>query len=144
MTPSIDQALHQFLTLLLIWTVLPILTFYLIARVFHRAFATGAARQQRSCPTLGLASVITLRPISPEVALFPDFWISNIPRYFWFAFSFCVLWIIDFRHLCLQLTNLPFLCFRPGVSFSLHFIFPFPEFILQSGQVGYYWLVPIT
>ena len=47
-TPSIYQVLHQFLTLLLIWTLLPNLTFYLIARSFHRTFATGAACQQRT------------------------------------------------------------------------------------------------
>ena len=55
--------------------------FYLIARGFHRTFATGAACQQRtltppdtwSCPTLGLASVLMLRPISPELVLFLDF-----------------------------------------------------------------------
>ena len=97
-TPSIDQALHQFLTLLLIWTLLPNLTFYLIARGFHRTFATGAVCQQRtlippdtwSCPTLGLASVLMLRPISSELALFPDFWVSNIARYFCFFF---LLWV---------------------------------------------------
>ena len=73
--------------------LLPNLTFYLIARGFHRTFAMGAACQQRtltppdtwSCPTLRLKSVLMLRPISPELALFPDFCISNIPRYFWFA-----------------------------------------------------------
>ena len=73
-TLSIDQAFHQFLTL--------------IARGFHRTFATGAACQQRtltppttlSCPTLGLASVLMLRPISLELVLFPDFWVLNIPR----------------------------------------------------------------
>ena len=37
-------------------------------------------------PTLGLASVLMLRPISPELVLSPDFWISNIPRYFCFFF----------------------------------------------------------
>ena len=55
--------------------------FYLIARGFHRTFATGAACQKRtltppdtwSCSTLGLASVLMLRPISPELVLFPDF-----------------------------------------------------------------------
>ena len=95
-TPSIDQALHQFLTLLLILTLLPNLTFYLIARGFHRTFATGAACQQRtltppdtwSCPTLGLASVLMLRPISSELVLFLDFWVSNIPRYFCFCLVF--------------------------------------------------------
>ena len=63
---------------LLIWTLLPNLTFYLIVRGFHRTFATGAARQQRtltplntwSCPTLGLACVLMPRPNSPELVLF--------------------------------------------------------------------------
>ena len=78
---------------LLIWTLLPNLTFYLIVQGFHTTYATGAACQQRtltppdtwSCPTLGLACVLMSRPISPELVLSPDFWISNIPRYFCFA-----------------------------------------------------------
>ena len=78
---------------LLIWTLLPNLTFYLIVHGFHRTYATGAACQQRtltppdtwSCPTLGLAFVLMSRPISPELVLSPDFWISNTPRYFSFA-----------------------------------------------------------
>ena len=57
---------------------------------FHRASATGVASRQGtltppdtwSCPTLGLASVLMLRPISPELVLFLDFWVSNIPRKF--------------------------------------------------------------
>ena len=77
-TPSIDQTLHQFLTLLLISTLLPNLTFYLTVRGFHRTFATGALCQHRtltppdtwSRPTLGLACVIMLRPISPGLVLF--------------------------------------------------------------------------
>ena len=81
---------------LLIWTFLPNLTLYLIVRGFHRTFATGAACQQRtltpsdtwSCPTLGLACVLMSRPISREIVLFPDFWVSNMPRYFSFA-SLC-------------------------------------------------------
>ena len=79
---------------LLIWTLLPNLTFYLIVQGFHRTYATGAACQQRtltppdtwSCPTLGLACVLMSRPISPELVLSPDFWISNTPRYFSFAY----------------------------------------------------------
>ena len=39
-----------------------------------------------SCPTLGLACVLMSRPISPELVLSPDFWISNTPRYFSFAY----------------------------------------------------------
>ena len=78
---------------LLIWTLLPNLTFYLIVQGFHRTYATGAACQQRtltppdtwSCPTLGLACVLMSRPISSELVLSPDFWISNTPRYFSFA-----------------------------------------------------------
>ena len=81
---------------LLIWTLLPNLTFCLIVQGFHRTYATGAACQQRtltprdtwSCPTLGLACVLMSRPISPELVLSPDFWISNTPRYFSFAFDF--------------------------------------------------------
>ena len=81
---------------LLIWTLLPNLTFYLIVWGLHRTFATGAACQQRtltppdtwSCPTLGLACVLMSRPISLEHVLFSDFWVSNIPRYFCFATNF--------------------------------------------------------
>ena len=60
---------------------LPNLTFYPIARGFHRIFATGVACQQRtltppdtwSCLTFGPESVLMLRPISPELVFFPDF-----------------------------------------------------------------------
>ena len=83
---------------LLICTLLPNLTFYLIVQGFHRTYATGAACQQRtltppdtwSCPTLGLACVLMSRLISPELVLSPDFRISNTPRYFSFA---CSHWI---------------------------------------------------
>ena len=88
-TPSIDQALHQFLTLLLILTLLPNLTFYLIARGFHRRFATGAACQQRtltppdtwSCLTLGLANVLLLRPMSHSTFRKYILYIFNNHRY---------------------------------------------------------------
>ena len=87
--PSVDQTLHQFLTLLLISALLPNLTFYPIVRGFHRTIAPGAACQQRtltppvtwSCPTLGLTCVLMLKPISPELVLFPDVWVSNICRF---------------------------------------------------------------
>ena len=73
---------------LLIWTLLPNLTFYLIVQGFHRTYATGAACQQRtltppdtwSCPTLGLACVLM-----SWTCLVSGFWISNTPRYFSFA-----------------------------------------------------------
>ena len=94
-TPSIGETLHQFFYPLLIWTSLLNLTFCLIVWGFHRRFATGAPYQQKtltctpadtwSCPTLGLAYVLMSRQISPELILFPDFWVSNIPRYFCFS-----------------------------------------------------------
>ena len=73
---------------LLIWTLLPNLTFYLIVQGFPRTYSTGAAYQQRtlsppdtwSYPTLGLACVLMSRPISPALVCF-----RNIPRYFSFA-----------------------------------------------------------
>ena len=82
---------------LLIWTLLSNLTFYLIVQGFHRTYAMDAACQQRtltppgtwSGPTLGLACVLMSRPISPELVFSPDFWISNIRRYFSFAYRWC-------------------------------------------------------
>ena len=81
-----------------IWTLLPNLNFNLIMRGFHRTFATGATCQQRtltppdtwSCPTLGIACVLMSRLISPELVLFPDFWVSNIRRRY---FSFALRWL---------------------------------------------------
>ena len=82
---------------LLIWTLLPNLTFNLIVQGIHRTYATGAACHQRkltppdtwSCATLGNAFVLMLRlffrPFGP--------WISNIPRDFCFAYEhklYCV------------------------------------------------------
>ena len=66
--------------------------YYRILPYFHSTFATGATSQQRkltlpdiwSCPTMKLACVLMLRLISPDLTLltFPDFWVSNTPRYF--------------------------------------------------------------
>ena len=93
---------------LLIWTLLLNLTFYLIVQGFHRTSATGAACQQRtltppdtwSCPTLGLACVLMSIPISPELVLSRDFWISNTPRYNVLVFCFVVtmLWSKHLKH----------------------------------------------
>ena len=84
--------------------------FDLIVWGFNRTFATGAACQLRtltppdtcSCPTLGLACVLMSKPISPELVLFPDFWVSNTPRYFCFAFklqrrlwALYIIWVIS-------------------------------------------------
>ena len=93
-TPSIDKTLHQFLTV----TDLDLITefdFLPIMQCFHRTYATSAACQHRtltspdnwSCPTLGLACVLMSRLISPELVLFPYFWVSNIIRNFSFALN---------------------------------------------------------
>ena len=39
----------------------------------HRYYFLFSKRDYWSCPTFGLASVLMLRPISPELVLFPDF-----------------------------------------------------------------------
>ena len=85
---SIDQTLlHvQFVPLLLNWTLLPISTFCPIAW-FPQRFATGVACLQRtltpldtwSCPTLGLACVLMLRPISPKLDFFSGLWSFEHP-----------------------------------------------------------------
>ena len=38
------------------------------------------------CPILGLLCGLMLRSISPKLVLFPDFRVSNTPRYFYFTF----------------------------------------------------------
>ena len=68
-TPSIDQTLLQFFTLLLIWILLPNLTFYQIARGFHRIFATGVACQQRMLTTLDTWSCLTCMCSNVEASL---------------------------------------------------------------------------
>ena len=81
---------------LLIWTVLPNLTFYLIVRGFHRTFETGTACQQRTLTppntwsgrTLGLVCVLMSRPTSPELVLFPDFLSVEHPSVLLFVFFF--------------------------------------------------------
>ena len=112
-TPSIDRTLQQLLTI----TDLDLITkfdFLPIVQGFHGTYATGAACQQRtltppdtwSCPTLGLACVLMSRPISPELVLSPDFWISNTPRYFSFACNITSIAdsIIYSYHMCMRAT----------------------------------------
>ena len=75
------SGIKPILNILLILTLLPNVTFYLIARGFNRTFASGAACQQRtltppdtwSCSTLGLASFLMLIPMSPALVLFRTF-----------------------------------------------------------------------
>ena len=91
--PTLIHTLHQFMTAFPWLDFLPTLTL-LLNTGFHRASATGVACWQGtltppdtwSCPTLGLACVLMSRPISPELVLSPDLWISNTPRYFSFDY----------------------------------------------------------
>ena len=48
MTPFIDKILNPFVTMFLIWILLPNLTFYPLVRSFDRTFATGAVFQQKT------------------------------------------------------------------------------------------------
>ena len=57
-----------------------------LQRLRHANRGTLTPPDTWSCPTLGLASVLMLRPISHELVLFPYFLVSNIPRYFCFWF----------------------------------------------------------
>ena len=94
-TPSIDQTLHQFLTIIDLDLNTEFEFLPSCARFPYKTFATGAACQQRtltpldtcSCNTYGLAYVLMSRPISPGLVLFPDFWVSNIRLYFSFAYK---------------------------------------------------------
>ena len=100
MTLSIYQALHQFLTLLhvLILILLPNLTFFFnqIAIGFHRTFATDGMPTEKltppdtwSCPTLGLANVLMLRPISPELVFVLGLLSFDHPSVLLFCFIHC-------------------------------------------------------
>ena len=96
----------------------------LLNKGFHKASATGVACRQGtltppdtwSCPTLGLASVLMLRPISPELVLFLDFWVSNIPRYF----CFCIL--------TLDQQWFPYRSDFPSISWPLYRASPSPNY----------------
>ena len=85
--------------------------------VSHGSYATGAACQQRtltppdtwSCPTLGLACVLMLRPIFSELVLSPDLWISNTPRYFSFPSK-----STDSKQIC------PLVCHTCWLGFCWH------------------------
>ena len=62
-------------------------------RVWHANRGRWLLRDTWSCPTLGLACVLMSRPISPELVLSPDFWISNHywsgPYYRIWLFTYC-------------------------------------------------------
>ena len=72
------------------WTLLPNLTFYLIARGVHRSIITGAACQQRtltppdtwSCPTLVLASKNIWKVLKIILWTFVEIWWYFVPRIF--------------------------------------------------------------
>ena len=82
---------------------------------FNRTFSTGAACQQRtltppdtwSCPTLGLASVLMLRPITPEFVLFRTFELRT-------SFSTSVLLISPKQRISIRPYQSMMLCIAKG------------------------------
>ena len=105
---------HYYLLLLFLpehyYLLIPNLTFYLIALGLHRTFSKGAECQQRtltppdtwSCPTLGHASVLLLRPClvsglfsSEHPSVFPFYHIPKI-RTLGFILVRCIL--LKLRH----------------------------------------------
>ena len=88
-TPSIDQTLHQFLTV----TDLDLITkfdFLPNCARFPQIICNGCGMPTEDAYSsghlvlshFGTSCVLMSRPISSEPALFADFWVSNIPRYF--------------------------------------------------------------
>ena len=83
---------HQFITFP---RVVLLLNLTIPNKGSHGAFATGLACRMGTltppdtlfCPTFGLACVLMSRQIFPELVLFPNFWVSNFPRYFCFALT---------------------------------------------------------
>ena len=53
-----------------------------LQQMWHASRGTLTPPDTWSCPTLGLACVLMSRPISPELVLSPDLWISNTLWYF--------------------------------------------------------------
>ena len=88
--------------------------------------------KERSVSILGLASVLMLRPISPELVLFLDFWVSNIPRYF----CFC-LFIMNSKHTIAKFHANPAIHTKLCISLScaqfttLHFCAKFTNLCAQ-------------
>ena len=96
MTPSIDQTLHQFANLLPNWTLLPNFTLLPNCGGFHRILQrvrlTNRGRLLLRTPgpvpfrTCICSNVETI--LSWTCHVYGPFWISNIPRYFYFAFVY--------------------------------------------------------
>ena len=85
---------------LLIWTLLPNLTFYLIVWGFHRTFDVCVMPTEDACSSghlvlshMGFANVILLRPLTLNHILnqfmtpFPDLSFRRIWRYYWIQVS---------------------------------------------------------
>ena len=145
-TPPLIRHYTNFLPCYWSGTLLSNLTFYLIARCFHRTYATGEACQQRtltppdtwSCPTLGLVSILMLIPISPELVFTPDFWVSIIPRYFCFPSIHILIYSLQLKT-CIRYmsplqivsdyelvhqTQSPFLNLQGSILATVHKIIP--------------------
>ena len=92
-TPSIDQALHQLLTLFLNWTLSPKLTLYLEKNIFN---GCGMPTEDAYSRHLVLSQFGTLKWSYVKTnlswtCLVSGLWVSNIPRFFCFACIFHAL-----------------------------------------------------
>ena len=112
-TLSIDQTLHQFFNPITDLDLIIEFDFLPNCETFP-TFATGAACQQRtlthqdtwSSPTLGLASVLMLRPISSELVLLPCVLSFGHPSVPFLNYYICLwstfLWPLRFRQLLVR------------------------------------------
>ena len=89
-TTSIDKTVHHCWPCYWAGPYYRIWRFTQMREVSIQIFKRSACQQTLtpytwSCPPLRLAWVLVLRPISPKLVLFPGFWASNIPWYFYFT-----------------------------------------------------------
>ena len=72
MTPSIDQTLHKFATLLPNWTLLPILNLLPTFGGCHRTLQRVRLANRGRLLLRTIAFVLMLRPSFPELVMFTD------------------------------------------------------------------------
>ena len=123
---SRDCSTFECLFPLLIWTLLPNLTFYLIVRGFHITFATGAACQQR-----------TLTP--------PDTWscpIWDLQMFFCWDHWHSIIHFTTNSRLFTWFNFLPNLTpLIPGFDTTISCPFPWFDFLLNLTwlNIGFHW-----
>ena len=130
MTPSIDQTLHLFANLIPSWTLIPILTlfpnFWGFQRTLQRVRLANRGRLLLRTPgpvpfgTCICSNVETI--LSWNLSCLRTFWVSNIPRYFYFAFRMSLYIFLLYNIYYLYLTGIDFyvLCAWGGCWFVVY------------------------